>query len=68
MDFDNDLDRDRDFDEIWFNHSSQIVTMRNTTPLRASTVSLALMRRVFSGDKAFEDWLNRKRIPVSVPE
>jgi hypothetical protein len=68
MDFDDDMDRDRDFDELWFNHSSQIVTIRNTSPTRAAEASLALMRRVFSGDKAFESWLIRKGMPVAVPE
>ncbi|MFC5508388.1 hypothetical protein [Bosea massiliensis] len=59
MDFDNELDRDRDFDEIWFNHSAQLMTMRNISPARAATASLALMRRVFGRDAAFSIWLEK---------
>ncbi|MBA4222517.1 hypothetical protein J2X48_000894 [Bosea sp. BE271] len=67
---DLDLDNDtiRDFDEMWFHHSSQLITMRNISPKRAAATSLALLRRVFTDDKAFESWLIRKGLPVSVPE
>ncbi len=68
MDFDNDIDRDRDFDEMWFNHSSQLITMRNISPKRAAATSLALMRRVFYEDKAFESWRIRKGLPAAAPE
>mgnify|MGYP001048855439 CR=1 FL=1 len=67
MDFDNELDRDRDFDEMWFNHSSQLVTMRNISPMRAAATSLALMRRVFGEDPAFRHWLIRKGLPTAAP-
>ncbi|PTM40605.1 hypothetical protein [Bosea sp. 124] len=66
MDFNNELDRDRDFDDMWFHHSAQLVTMRNISPMRAAATSLALLRRVFAEDKGFESWLIRKGIPVSV--
>lgn len=59
MDFDNELDRDRDFDEIWFNHSAQLMTMRNASPARAAAASLALMRRVFGTDPAFSSWAEK---------
>ena len=69
-DLDLDLDNDtiRDFDEMWFHHSSQLITMRNISPKRAAATSLALLRRVFAEDKGFESWLIRKGIPVSVPK
>jgi hypothetical protein len=67
MDFDNENDRDRDFDEMWFHHSSQLMTARNCTPLRAAALSLALLRRVFAEDRGFESWLIRKGIPVAAP-
>lgn len=57
FDFDNDVARDRDFDEIWFNHASQLMNMRNLTPARAAAASLALMRRVFGADLGFSSWL-----------
>ncbi len=68
MDFDNELDRDRDFDEMWFHHSAQLVTMRNISPMRASATSLALLRRVFGEDQAFNSWLIRKRLLSSERE
>lgn len=57
MDFDLDNDHGRDFDEIWFNHASQLMTIRNISPTRAAAASLALMRRVFGRDPAFLRWI-----------
>ncbi|WP_376988995.1 hypothetical protein [Bosea sp. R86505] len=60
FDFDNDVARDRDFDELWFNHASQLMNMRNLTPIRAAAASLALMRRVFGSDVGFSSWLSKQ--------
>lgn len=60
MEFDFDNDVARDFDEIWFNHASQLASMRNLTPARAAAASLALMRRVFGADPGFSSWLARQ--------
>lgn len=60
FDFDNDVARDRDFDEIWFNHASQLAAMRNLTPTRAAADSLALMRRVFRADPGFNAWIEKQ--------
>lgn len=57
MDFDLDNDQSRDFDEIWFNHASQLMTIRNISSVRAAVSSLALMRRIFGRDPAFIRWL-----------
>lgn len=67
---DLDLDNDtiRDFDEMWFHHSSQLITMRNISPKRAAATSLALLRRVFGEDPTFSRWLIRKGLPTSLAE
>lgn len=57
FDFDNDVARDRDFDEMWFNHASQLMNMRNLNPTRAAADSLTLMRMVFGADVGFSSWL-----------
>lgn len=59
MEFDLDNDIARDFDEMWFSHASQLMSMRNLTPARAAAASLALMRRVFGSDPGFSSWLAR---------
>lgn len=64
-DFANDISRD--FDEIWFNHSAQLMTMRNLTSKRAAAASLALMRRVFGGDPAFAAWMEGQEPKFSGP-
>lgn len=60
MNLENDDDTNRDFDEMWFHHSGQLMTMRNASPSRAAGASLALMKRVFNDDAAFRQWLDRK--------
>lgn len=59
MDFDLDNDTNRDFDELWYNHSSQLMSMRNLSPQKAAAASLALLRRVFGTDPSFSRWLER---------
>jgi hypothetical protein len=60
MEYDFDNDVARDFDEIWFNHAAQLMNLRNLTPARAATASLALMRRVFGADVGFTSWLAKQ--------
>ncbi|MFC5508618.1 hypothetical protein [Bosea massiliensis] len=53
-----DLDDDgRDYDEMWFGHASQLMSVRGLPSVRAAASSLALMRRVFGRDPAFNAWL-----------
>lgn len=56
MDLDLD-DTGRDYDEMWFGHASQLMSMRGVSPTKAAAASLALMRRVFGGEPAFDAWL-----------
>ncbi len=67
-----DLDMDesgRDYDEMWFGHSSQLMSIRGLSPTKASAASLALMRRVFGGETDFEAWFEKRKaaIPSNPP-
>lgn len=62
MEFDLENDMARDYDEMWFNHASQLMNMRNLTPARAAAASLQLMRRVFGGDVRFTSWLAKQEL------
>ena len=59
-----DLDLDesaRDYDEMLFGHASQLMSIRGLSPTKAALASLALMRKVFSGDPTFDAWLPKHR-------
>lgn len=60
MDYDLDNDTNRDFDDMWFSHSSQLMSMRGLSPQKAAAASLALLRRVFGTDPSFSRWLERQ--------
>lgn len=66
---DTDFDETgRDYDEMWFAHASQLMSIRGLSSAKAAAASLALMRRVFGGEPGFDKWfLKRQVAPAPKP-
>lgn len=50
-------DPTKDYDEMWYGHASQLMSVRGLDSQRAAVSSLALLRLVFAGKPDFDEWL-----------
>lgn len=50
-------DPTKDYDEMWYGHASQLMSVRGLDSQRAAVASLALLRLVFAGQREFDEWL-----------
>ena len=59
-------DPTKDYDEMWYGHASQLMSVRGLDSRRAAVSSLALLRLVFAGKPEFDEWF--AAIPPIMPK